>query len=432
MQADEVNIWKTKQILKFLKAASGNGTSMVSLVLPPGESIAKMNQKLEQEYGTATNIKSRVNRLSVQSAIVSAQQRLKLYSRCPSNGLCIFYAGEVCGDDKKARKVVIDFEPFKPINHKMYLCDNKFHVEAIEDMLLDERTYAFIIVDGNGYTLATLAGNTREVVDEFDVDLPSKTRRGGQSSNRFARLRDEAKHEYVKKVCEKLKNNLIKGEKVPYEGIIIAGNADIKHELYNSAMLEPRIRAKVMEPLLDVSYGGLNGLNQAIDLSKEKLGNVKFVEEKKVLEDYFEQISRDGNITFGVKDTMNALEGGAVETLILWENLRLERCVCELTEDDGSVASTSIVYTDEGKTTVGSTVVVKENAHVVERTSLLDWLVENREKFGANIKFVSDATTEGSQFVRGFGGVGAVLRYKLDMSNFADEDGDDDDAYYSE
>src|SRR6478609_3533279 len=200
MQADEVNIWKTKQILKFLKAASGNGTSMVSLVLPPGESIAKMNQKLEQEYGTATNIKSRVNRLSVQSAIVSAQQRLKLYSRCPPNGLCI-YAGEVCGDDKKARKVVIDFEPFKPINHKMYLCDNKFHVEAIEDMLLDERTYAFIIVDGNGYTLATLAGNTREVVDEFDVDLPSKTRRGGQSSNRFARLRDEAKHEYVKKVC---------------------------------------------------------------------------------------------------------------------------------------------------------------------------------------------------------------------------------------
>lgn len=36
---------------------------------------------LTHEYGTASNIKSRVNRLSVLSAITSAQARLKLYSR---------------------------------------------------------------------------------------------------------------------------------------------------------------------------------------------------------------------------------------------------------------------------------------------------------------------------------------------------------------
>lgn len=36
---------------------------------------------LADEYGTASNIKSRVNRLSVLSAITSAQQRLKLYNK---------------------------------------------------------------------------------------------------------------------------------------------------------------------------------------------------------------------------------------------------------------------------------------------------------------------------------------------------------------
>lgn len=36
---------------------------------------------LGDEYGTASNIKSRVNRLSVLSAITSAQQRLKLYNK---------------------------------------------------------------------------------------------------------------------------------------------------------------------------------------------------------------------------------------------------------------------------------------------------------------------------------------------------------------
>merc|ERR1719320_1878805 len=45
---------------------------------------------LSDEYGTASNIKSRVNRLSVLSAITSAQQRLKLYNRVPNNGLVVF------------------------------------------------------------------------------------------------------------------------------------------------------------------------------------------------------------------------------------------------------------------------------------------------------------------------------------------------------
>ena len=36
---------------------------------------------LGDELGTASNIKSRVNRLSVLAAITSAQQRLKLYNK---------------------------------------------------------------------------------------------------------------------------------------------------------------------------------------------------------------------------------------------------------------------------------------------------------------------------------------------------------------
>jgi peptide chain release factor subunit 1 len=250
----EIDLWKTKQLLKFLKEASGNGTSVISIVMAPGESIAKMNQKLTDEYGTANNVKARVNRLSIQSAIVSAQQRLKLYHKIPPNGLCI-YSGEVVGTDQKAKKVVIDFEPFKPINTKLYLCDNRFHVEALEELLVDEKLYAFVIVDGNGCMLATLSGNTRSVLDRFEGNLLSKTRRGGQSSNRFARLREEVKQGFVKKVCEKLNSTFIKAEKVRYQGIIIAGNADVKHDVYDCAILDPRVRAKVIEPLLDVSYG---------------------------------------------------------------------------------------------------------------------------------------------------------------------------------
>lgn len=38
-----------------------------------------------------------------------------------------------------------------------------------------------------------------------------------------------------------------------------------------------------MLKLVDVSYGGENGFNQAIELSAEVLTNVKFIQEKKLI-----------------------------------------------------------------------------------------------------------------------------------------------------
>lgn len=49
----------------------------------------------------------------------------------PPNGLVV-YCGTIVTDEGKEKKVNIDFEPFKPINTSLYLCDNKFHTEALQ------------------------------------------------------------------------------------------------------------------------------------------------------------------------------------------------------------------------------------------------------------------------------------------------------------
>lgn len=59
-------------------------------------------------------------RLSVLSAITSTQQRLKLWTKVPPNGLVV-YCGEIITSEGKERKINIDFEPFKPINTSLYL-----------------------------------------------------------------------------------------------------------------------------------------------------------------------------------------------------------------------------------------------------------------------------------------------------------------------
>ena len=58
----------------------------------------------------------------------------------PNNGL-VLYTGTILTDEGKEKKVNIDFEPFKPINTSLYLCDNKFHTEALSELLESDNKY---------------------------------------------------------------------------------------------------------------------------------------------------------------------------------------------------------------------------------------------------------------------------------------------------
>ncbi|KAI7971002.1 hypothetical protein EIK77_007118 [Talaromyces pinophilus] len=435
-----IEIWKVKKLIKRLEAARGNGTSMISLIirmfyLTPlaglaGFSIltAPSSQRSgfpRRKDGTASNIKSRVNRLSVLSAITSTQQRLKLYNKVPPNGLVV-YCGEIITSEGKERKINIDFEPFKPINTSLYLCDNKFHTEALSELLESDQKFGFIVMDGSGTLFGTLSGNTRDVIQKFSVDLPKKHGRGGQSALRFSRLRDEKRHNYVRKVAELAVQNFITADKVNVAGIILAGSADFKNDLNQSDLFDQRLQSKVIK-VVDVSYGGENGFNQAIELAAETLGNVKFIQEKKLIGKYFEEISQDsGKVCYGIEDTLKALELGAAETLIVYENLDVTRWV--LKASDGSEI---ILHTTKAQEANREQFMDKESGQemeIIEQGSFLEWLAEKYKDFGATLEFVSDRSSEGNQFVKGFGGIGALLRYKVNFEQLADFE--DDDEFY--
>lgn len=423
-----IEMWKVKKLIKRLESARGNGTSMISLIIPPKDQIARQSKMLAEEFGTASNIKSRVNRLSVLSAITSTQQRLKLYNKVPPNGLVV-YCGEIITSEGKERKINIDFEPFKPINTSLYLCDNKFHTEALSELLESDQKFGFIIMDGNGALFGTLSGNTRDVVHKFSVDLPKKHGRGGQSALRFARLREEKRHNYVRKVAELAVQNFITSDKVNVAGLILAGSADFKNDLNQSDLFDNRLQSKVIK-VVDVSYGGENGFNQAIELSSETLSNVKFIQEKKLINKYFDEISQDsGKVCYGVEDTLKALEAGAAETLIVYENLEVTRWILK----DSTGAETILNTTKEQESNPDRSMFMDKETgqemEVISRDSFLEWLAEKYKEFGAALEFVSDRSSEGNQFVKGFGGIGAVLRYKLNFEQLADDFSDDDEFY---
>jgi len=391
-----------------------------------------------------------VNRLSVLGAITSTQQRLKLYNKCPKNGLVI-YCGTVITDEGKEKRVNIDFEPFKPINTSLYLCDNKFHTEDLNELLIDDEAFGFIVMDGNGCLYGTVQGSNREVLHKFSVDLPKKHGRGGQSALRFARLRLEKRHNYVRKVAELATQLFVPdGQKPNVQGIVLAGSADFKSELMRSDLFDGRL-SKIVIKMVDVSYGGENGFNQAIELSADTLGSVKLMKEKKLLQSFMDEISQDtGKYCFMVDDTLKALELGAAEDLIIWENLEINRFVLR----NSSTSEETVVHLNKEQEANENFFHDKETGvelEVVEKESLVEWMAENYKQYGCNLEFVTDRSSEGTQFVKGFGGIGAILRWKVDFVELnhyeeaaaadaaaddsdsdAGSDGDDDDYAFDD
>ncbi|KAL6214422.1 hypothetical protein ACLB2K_013856 [Fragaria x ananassa] len=305
-----IEMWKTKKQIKGLESERGNGTTMISLIIPPRDQIARITKMLDNEYGTASNIKSRVNRQSVLCTIKSAQQRLKLYNKVPPNGL-VLYVGTIVSEDRKEKKITISFEPFKPINVSMYLCDNKFHVEALNELLESHEKFGFIVIDGHGTLFGTFSGNTR---------------------------------------------------KPNVAGLILAGSADFKTVLSGSDKFDPRLQARILTV------------------------------EKRLMEKYFEEIRLDtGKYVFGLDDTLKALERGAVKILIVSESLEINR-------------------------------------YVMKNSSTGEWFTDEYKGFGCTLEIVTNKSQEGSHFCRGFGGIGGILRYQLDVRSF-DEFSDDEEDY---
>jgi len=424
--------WKVRRLIKTLQAAKGNGTSMISLIIPPKDEISRSTKMLNEEQGTASSIKSRTTRLSVLGAITSTLQRLKLYNRTPPNGL-ILYCGEMITEDGKEKKVTIDFEPFRPINTTMYLCDNKFHTEDLSELLESDDKFGFLIMDGNGALYGTLQGNHREVLHKFSVDLPKKHGRGGQSALRFARLRLEKRHNFVRKVGELCTQMFITNDAPNITGLVVAGSAEFKQALTCSDLFDPRLDKVLIRPLLDVSYGGENGFNQAIQLSEETLKNVKFIQEKRLITSFLDEVAQDtGKYCFGIKDTVQGLEMGAVSTLIVWENLELKRII--IRSPSTGTENTHFLTPEQAKNEkLYRDAETGEQLEISDNTEFVEWIVENYKTFGTKLEFITDRSQEGNQFCKGFGGVGGIMRYQVEFEVFDEPDefgdGGSDDSF---
>ena len=407
-----LEMFKLKRLIQSLDNMRGLGTSMITLIINYKDQINQYAKMLVDEVGKASNIKSRVTRQNVTDALTSTMEKLKLYNITPPNGLVI-YCGLVQMPEGGEKMIKIDLEPFKPINTSLYRCNNIFHTEELKELLVDNDKFGFLIMDGNGALFGSLQGNTKTIINQFKVDLPKKHGRGGQSANRFARIRTEKRHNYLRKVAEGCVAAFITNDKPNVKGLVLAGSAEFKNDLSKSDLFDQRLLPVVIK-IVDIAYGGENGFQQAIELSMDALRNVKFVHEKKILSKFYEEIAKDsGKYVFGLKDTMEALDNGMIDTLIMWENLEVQRLT--LKDNEENITTENVL-----KEKITSTQKYNDK-EIIDNVSLTEWLLNNFKKYVNYFEIVTDRSGEGNQFVKGFSGIGGILRFKVEQ-NFSDED----------
>lgn len=66
------------------------------------------------------------------------------------------------------------------------------------------------------------------------------------------------------------------GQRPNIQGLVLAGSADFKSELMRSDLFDQRL-SKIVLKMVDASYGGEHGFNQAIELSSDTLSSVKLI-----------------------------------------------------------------------------------------------------------------------------------------------------------
>lgn len=412
---------KLRQVMVSLREAKavGNSPTLLTILLPASADVKEWEQKLgnrpqsrvSQEGEYMQNL-SRVSDHWQQFEKVAAQAQRRLRQvahdnrgRLPKNGIVMFVGSAEGHKD-------VCFEPPSKLQAPVHLCDSKFHVECLSVLSSEHACYGFIIIDGSGCLCGTVSRHNRQVNDKFSVDLPKKHSKGGQSALRFARLRLEKRHNYLKKVSERATKCFISGDVANISGLIVAGAAEFKSELTSRSLLDPRLQA-VHIATLDISYGGESGFDQAISLSSGMLKGLDFVKEKQVISNFLSEVARGrGMCCFGVRETMAALEMGVVEVLIVWDELPVKRLVVK----DRATAAQVIMFTSPGSAVQEQVLDIEDRAHLV------DWIVERHRMYGAKLEFVSDQSQEGMQFCKGFGGIGGVLQYPVDVEFDEPED----------
>lgn len=411
VESDAHKKYEFKRTLETLRDKRGRGTELISLYIPHDKQIHDITSQLREEFGQASNIKSRVTKQNVQGAIESLLSRLKLIPKAPVNGVVIFCGAVDIGANKTDMQTII-IEPPEPIVSYKYHCDSAFLLTPLEEMLHEQKTYGLLVLDRREATVGLLKGKHIEEMAHLTSNVPGKQRKGGQSSHRFQQLRLIAINDFYTRIADAASAVFIAIDHKDFQGVFIGGPSPTKEEFEAGEFLHHEIQKKILG-LFDVANTDESGLTELFDQLGDVLSDVDVVKEKKHMEMFLRDLVNDtGRASYGEEQVRKNLQMGSVELLLLSDELRKVRITikCQNCSFEEKKTMTKKIGDDEYQP--GNCTKCGSSLRVVDSTDIVEELSTIADQMGTNIAFISSDFEEGNQLLNAFGGIAAILRFK--------------------
>lgn len=411
---DSVKLYKIRKILEELSQKSGRGTELISVYIPKGKQLHEIIGSLQQEQGTADNIKSDLTRSHVVDSLGKVIQRLKLYKKTPERGLVMFCGAlppEGGGPLGSEVVKVWEIDPPKDLNQYLYRCDDHFHVDILKDMLKDDNLIGFLAIDAKDAGWGLLHGDKIEVLSQTGSGVAGKHRQGGQSAKRFQKLREMELSYYYNRVAETTREYFI--DIYPVKGLIISGPGPTKEDFINGGYLEYRLQNMIISTI-DSSYSGAEGIREAFAKSGDILSDFRMVEEKKMVEDLFREINANTGLgTYGLKEVIELLKNNVVKTLIITDDTNMHRIEgkcrrCQNVQEE--IVERSQVIPKKTQYTTSPCPSCNSMEVEANEQDIVDYLELIAAKTGTRLEVIS-GTAEHGVMLSSLGKVGAILRY---------------------
>jgi len=402
--ASQLARYEFKRKLEELRVAKGRATELVSLYIPPSKQISDVTAYLRNEYAQSSNIKSKSTRKNVMWAIDSLMGKLKYFRKPPENGIVLFVGNKsASGDQTEAISYVI--EPPEPVTTFLYRCDSSFYLEPLEEMAKEKECYGLIVIDRKEATIGMLRGKRIETIKNVQSRVPSKHGMGGQSQRRFERLIEIAAHEYFKKMGDMVTDAFL-NENI--KGILVGGPGSTKDFFVEKDYLHHELKKKVIDTF-DVGYTDEYGLKELVENASSALSNIDLMREKRLMQTLMKEIIKEQGLgAYGEDEIRKFLKIGAVETLLLSEDIRKYRIKIRC----GSCGYREEKTVDDKNFEPGDCKKCSASLVVDETEDVVEELSKTAEKTGTKVELVSTDSSEGETLLKAFGGIAALLRFR--------------------
>lgn len=400
--------YELKKLINELKDIRGRNTELVSLYIPAGYDMSKISEFVTSEASEAENIKSKQTRKNVQAALDKIGRRVKEEPVTPENGV-VFFAGNVSEREGRPDIKIWEVVPPKTIESRRYRCDKKFQLEPLMNMVVDDKVYGLIVADKNEAAIGYLQGNRVKTAYTLESNVPGKTKAGGQSAQRFARFREEMYDTFLKNIAEKVKNAFMsKNREDKLLGIIVGGPGFTKDKLIDDGYLHQELEEKIVTRE-SLNYSGEDALEELVSKAEDSIEDSKVIKEKNLVNTFFKNLKKEnGKSEYGVKQVEKALKMGAVETLLITEDVELYEAqyICGNDHEDAIIEEEPTIAKNKECPECG------QEMELNEMQDIIDVFGEKAEEMSSELEIIGTDHEEG-QRLSNMGGVAAILRYRI-------------------